>query len=206
MNKQAGVEGVDYLAARGLDRALLLYSPVNSARTGTVREHPMKATLCAVCISIAGAGASTAQTALTPHPPSLVQTKAEWAKDVTALVMAPDGTWGTATEPHSGQALTKAIADCKTKYSRKIGCGYRSTFVREGWSLGIRCGQVNIIVAEKTFPAAEKTAAVSEFIQRRDYNPDMPSCVRVVTVDPDGRVIVPDISHFFQTSRTQGTD
>ncbi len=164
------------------------------------------ATVCAICISIVAAGASSAQTALTPNPPILAKTKAEWAKDVTALVIAPDGTWGTATEPFSGKALGKAIADCKSKYSGKIGCGYRSAFVREGWSLGIRCGQINIIAAEKSLLAAEQTAIKSEFIQRRDYHPNMPPCVRVVTVDPDGKVIPPHDFHVLHLLTRQGID
>jgi hypothetical protein len=164
------------------------------------------ATVCAICISIAAAGASSAQTALTPSPPILAQPKAEWAKDFTALVIAPDGTWGTATEPYSGQALTKAIANCKSKYDKKIGCGYQSTLVREGWSLGLRCGQVNIIVAEKTLLAAETTAVEYEFNRRRDYHPDMPPCVRVVMVDPDGRVTASNVSHVFQLSTKQRID
>ena len=52
----------------------------------------------------------------------------DWMKDVTALVIAPDGTWGTATEPFAGPALGKAIASCRSKYRKEIGCGYRSTF------------------------------------------------------------------------------
>ena len=156
-----------------------------------MREHPMKSTVCAICISVAAAGASSA---LSPNTSMLAETNAEWAMNVTALVIAPDGTWGVATEPFSGKALANAIADCKSKYSRKIGCGYRSTFVREGWSLGIRCGPINIIVAEKTLLAAEQNAIKSELTQRRDYHPNMPPCVRVVMVAPDGRVIAPDAS------------
>lgn len=204
MKKQASVNDADYRAARGPDRALLLHSRVTSARTGAVREHHMTAMLCVVCISIGGAGTSTAQTAKAPRSPILLQTNAEWAKDVTALVIAPDGTWGTATKPHIGQALAKAIADCKSKYTRNVGCGYRSTFVRAGWSLGIRCGQVNIIVAEKTLAAAEMAAVASESNQRRDYHPNMPPCVRMVMVDPAGRLIVPDASHFLVANDDSG--
>lgn len=143
---------------------------------------------------------------LSPNTPTLAQTNAAWEKDVTALVIAPDGTWGTATEPFSGKALGKAIADCKSKYSGKIGCGYRSTFVREGWSLSIRCGQVNIIVAEKSLRVAGQTAIQSEFIQRRDYHPNMPPCVRVVTVDANGKVIAPHHSHVIQLLTKQVND
>jgi hypothetical protein len=93
-----------------------------------------------------------------------------------------------------GPALAKAIANCKSKYRDKIGCGYRSTFIREGWSLVLRCGRENIIVAEKTLDAAEQAAVDSELALRRDYKPDMPPCTRVVSVKPDGRVIAPNVA------------
>ncbi len=114
------------------------------------------------------------------------------------LVIAPDGTWGTATEPSYGQALAKAIANCKSKYRHEIGCGYRSTSIRAGWSFAMRCGQENIIVAAKTLDAAEQAAVDSELNLRRDYKPDMPPCVRVVSVAPDGRIIAPDVVHVLQ--------
>ena len=124
---------------------------------------------------------------------------------MTALVIAPDGTWGTATEPRVNEALGKAIANCKSKYPHEIGCGYRSTFIREGWSLVLRCGRENIIVAENTLDAAEQAAINSEFRLRRDYKPDMPPCIRVTTVKPDGGIIAPDVAHLllFVMDRTR---
>jgi hypothetical protein len=148
----------------------------------------LRATVCAVGICVAAVGTAAAQSATSP----------QWAKDVTALAIAPDGTWGTATEPSVGEALGKAIAHCKSKYRHEIGCGHRSTLIREGWSLAMRCGQENIIVAEKTLQAAEQAAIDSELRLRRDYKPNMPPCVRVVSVDPDGRIIAPDVAHLLQ--------
>ena len=153
----------------------------------------MQATACAISISVAAAGASFAQTVLPPNPPLLAQTDAEWTKDVTVLVIAPDGTWGTATELFFSRALGKAIANCKSKYRHEIGCGYRSTSMRAGWSLAMQCGQENIIVAAKTLHAAEQAAVDSELNLRRDYKPDMLPCVRVLSVDPDGGIIAPNV-------------
>ena len=155
-------------------------------------ERIMQAMACAISISIAAVGASSGQPALSPNTPLLEQTSFEWTKDVTALVIAPDGSWGTATEPLVGTALAKAIANCKSKYLRDIGCGYRSTFIRAGWSLALRCGRESIIVAAKTLHAAEQAAIDSELDLRRNYHPDMPPCVRVVSVDPVGAIIAPD--------------
>ena len=154
----------------------------------------IQATACAIGISMVGVSASSAQQASSPNPPLQAQSNDEWAKEVTALVIAPDGTWGTATEPYPGPALGKAIANCKSKYQHEIGCGHRSTFIREGWSLVLRCGRENIIVAEKTLDAAEQAAVDSELRLRRDYKPDMPPCVRVVSVTPDGRIIAPNVA------------
>ena len=166
-----------------------------------MRERIMQAAACAISISVAAVGVSYAQTALSPNAPPLGWTDAEWTKDVTVLVIAPDGTWGTATELTAGEALAKAIANCKSKYRHEIGCGYRSTFIRAGWSLAMRCGEENIIVAAKTLRAAEQAAVDSELNLRRDYKPDMPPCVRVVSIDPDGVIIAPDVGHLLRFVR-----
>ena len=153
----------------------------------------MQATACAIGISLAAVAASSAQTALFANPTPVAQTEAEWAKDVTALAIAPDGSWGTATDASFDQALARAIAHCRSKYRHAIGCGYRSTSIRAGWSLAIRCGQDNIIVAARTLHAAEQAAVDSELHLRRDYRPDLPPCVRMVSVDPNGGIIAPDV-------------
>ncbi len=47
-----------------------------------MRERLMKTTVCAIGISVAAAGASFAQTALSPNPPLLAQTNDDWTKDL----------------------------------------------------------------------------------------------------------------------------
>jgi hypothetical protein len=73
----------------------------------------------------------------------------------------------------------------------EIGCGASFTTIRAGWSLGIRCGLTNIIVAERTLAGAERAAAVRELELRQLYVPAMPPCRRIVTVDPQGTVVAP---------------
>ena len=85
----------------------------------------MEVIACAISISAAAVGASSAETVVDPAPTLPARTDNDWAKDVTALVIAPDGTWGAATEPFPGAALGKAIAGCKSKYRKEIGCGYQ---------------------------------------------------------------------------------
>ena len=117
-----------------------------------------------------------------------------WQKDLTVVAIAPDGTWGAATDPITGRAIANAMADCKNKYQSKIGCGSQMTFVHGGWSIGKRCGNRSIFVAEESLANAEQAAINRETELRKVYAPDMPPCVRVMSVDPNGNVIAPDVS------------
>lgn len=115
----------------------------------------------------------------------------DWMHDVTVLTMAPDGAWGTATEPFVNDAIANAIARCKAMSGAELGCGAYFTSIRAGWSLGIRCGRENIIVTERDLVAAEQRALRRESELRTEYLRDLPDCVRVVTVDPSGRIVPP---------------
>jgi len=115
-------------------------------------------------------------------------------KDVTVVAITPDGTWGVATEPTTGRAIANAIADCKSKYRSKIGCGSLITLVRGGWSIGKRCGNRSIFVAEPSLAQAEQAAINREIELRQLYAPAMPPCVRVMSVDPNGDVVAPDVA------------
>lgn len=119
----------------------------------------------------------------------------DWQKDVTVLTIAPDGTWGVATDALVSRAIALAIADCKRKHRREIGCGHRLTSIRAGWSLAFRCGNENVIVAEGSLADAERLARRREDELRTMYVPDMPACVRTVTVDPHGVVAVPAVGY-----------
>lgn len=119
----------------------------------------------------------------------------EWAHDFTALTMAPDGAWGTATDPRVNRAIHLAIVNCKIMSGAELGCGAYLTTVRGGWSLGIRCGRENIIVADRNLIDAERRAHRRESELRERYVPGMPPCARVVTVDPNGEVLMPALGH-----------
>jgi hypothetical protein len=144
---------------------------------------------CYLTIGLAAVPTAPAQSNPPPTPPSAADPDNDWRKDVTVLAIAPDGTWGVATETFVGRAIARAIDDCKSKYLRGIGCGYRFTSVRSGWSLGFRCGTENIIVAERSMAAAEQTALRQEHELRTRYVPNMPACERVVMVNPQGVVV-----------------
>ena len=110
--------------------------------------------------------------------------------DWTVVTMAFDGAWGSATEPSVGQALAKAIVNCKAMSGREIGCGAESRVIQGGWILAARCGDRNILVAERELADAERAARKRETELREHYAPDLPPCRRVLTVNPRGGVMV----------------
>jgi hypothetical protein len=114
----------------------------------------------------------------------------DWMHYFTVLTMHGEA-WGAATEPTLNEAIGRAMASCKAMSGPMLGCGAHSTTIRAGWSLGIRCGHENIIVADRDLVEAERLALQRESELRIKYMRDMPQCVRVVTVDPSGRVVPP---------------
>lgn len=142
---------------------------------------------CALSVTVITVDAPLAQSA------SHLVTSEEWATDFTVLTMAPDGVWGTATDPRVNRAIYLAIRNCKAKSKVELGCGAYQTTVRGGWSLGIRCGRENIIVADRDLAEAERRARNREAVLRESYVPNMPPCVRVVTIDPNGNIVVPPV-------------
>jgi hypothetical protein len=104
--------------------------------------------------------------------------------DWTVVTMAPDGSWGSATEPSVGQALAKAIGNCKAMSGTKIGCGAQFRAIQVGWIVAARCG------AERRLADAERAAREREADLRQHYAPDLPPCRRVLTVNPRGGVMV----------------
>jgi hypothetical protein len=113
----------------------------------------------------------------------------------TVVTMAPDGSWGSATAPSVGDALAKAIRNCKRMSGMEIGCGAQSRVIQAGWILATRCGDRNIVVAERRLIDAEQAARRREVQVRQLYAPRMPPCRRVLTVNPGGAVVVASFQH-----------
>jgi hypothetical protein len=103
--------------------------------------------------------------------------------------MAPDGSWGAATEAYIYQAIARAVSNCRKMSRHKIGCGAQLSVIRFGWTIALRCGNMNIIAAEQSIAAAMSTAADRERALRLAQAEKMPPCSRVVTVNPYGNVI-----------------
>jgi hypothetical protein len=162
----------------------------------TMSGRTILGSACALAISLGSFTPSLAQSNLRPIPPTSAAAGDDWQKDVTVLTIAPDGTWGAATDGSISRAIANAIGDCKSRYQREIGCGYQLTSVRAGWSLGIRSGNQNIIVAARTLVEAEQAAINREVELRQVYVPDMPPCIRVVSVDPQGAITAPNVADF----------
>jgi hypothetical protein len=115
-------------------------------------------------------------------------------EDWTVVTMAPDGSWGAATELSVNQALVKAIGSCKAMSGTKIGCGAQFRAIQVGWIVASRCGDRNILVAARRLADAEWAARERETDLREHYAPDMPPCRRVLTVNPRGGVMVATLS------------
>jgi hypothetical protein len=111
-------------------------------------------------------------------------------EDWTVVTMAPDGSWGSATELSVGQALARAIDNCKAMSGTKLGCGAQSRAIQGGWILAARCGGTNILVAERRLADAERATREREADLREHYARDLPPCRRVLTVNPRGGVMV----------------
>jgi hypothetical protein len=109
----------------------------------------------------------------------------------TVLTLARDGSWGTATDSDTARAIAAAIRDCKAMSRRVTSCGAQFTTVFKGWSLAVLCGDETIIAAASQRAEAERMAIAREVELRLVYRRDMPPCVRVATVGPDGAVVAP---------------
>jgi hypothetical protein len=107
----------------------------------------------------------------------------------TVFTVAPDGSWGAATETMSSRAIANAVAQCTSRYGAEIGCGGYIVEIRQGWVLGIRCGNETILAAARALADAERIALRREHELRTIYVRDMPPCRRLVTIDPGGAVI-----------------
>lgn len=149
----------------------------------SLSSHAFRTVACVLILMIGALGASVPQA----NSPSVEFETAP----TTVLTMALNGSWGAATNDSVSVAIGAAIADCRQRFRQANGCGALQTTMRAGWSLGIRCGDKNILVAEKTLIEAEQAAIDREIELRSQYGSELPPCVRLVSVDPSGAVVAP---------------
>lgn len=125
--------------------------------------------------------------------------------NVTVLTLASDGAWGTATETYTNRASALAIRGCRAMSKRKPGCGAKFTTIRADWSVAVLCDHETIITAAELRADAARAATVREIELREVYHRDMPPCVRVVTVNPDGMLVRPPLLAFGRGQSEPGT-
>lgn len=108
--------------------------------------------------------------------------------DWTVLTMAPNGTWGTATEGYVNRAMAVAMARCRKMSSSNLGCGAYMVSIQSGWALGLRCGRESILATGATLAEATAMARRREEELRLHYQPAMADCRRIVSVSAGGIV------------------
>jgi len=70
---------------------------------------------------------------------------------------------GTATEGSVNQAISGAIARCRSMSNRTLGCGAHQVSVQRGWAHAVRCSEENILATGATLLEATETAHRREF-------------------------------------------
>jgi hypothetical protein len=118
-----------------------------------------------------------------------------WRDYVTVVTMAPDGSWGVATELTAGRAIVGAIRRCRAMTRAELGCGAQFSAIREGWIVAYRCGDTNIVTAVRALADAVQAAHERESELRAFYMPNLPPCRQVLTVDPRGEVTAIESPH-----------
>ncbi len=111
-----------------------------------------------------------------------------WGDYFTVATMAPDGSWGVATELSAGEAIAGAIRRCRAMSRAELGCGAQFAAVWDGWIVAYRCGDRNMLAAGKVLADAQQAARERESELRTSYAPSLPPCRHVLTVDPGGEV------------------
>lgn len=116
-------------------------------------------------------------------PASLAaQHSSEW----TVVTVARDGSWGVGTSEHYGPALASALRKCEAMSGGQSDCGAEVTSVRNGWTLGILCGDHRVLVAETNLTTAILEAQARQMYLKDLYGDGMPDCSCIMWVDPQG--------------------
>jgi hypothetical protein len=114
--------------------------------------------------------------------PLVAQHEQEW----TVVTLARDGSWGVGTSEHYGPALASALRKCEATSGGQRDCGAEVTAVRQGWTLGILCGDHRVLVAAPDLTTAIMDAQARQMFLRDLYGDGLPACSCVMWVDPRG--------------------
>ena len=112
----------------------------------------------------------------------------DWERDWTVVTMASNGSWGVGIDYPIAGAIAAAIRECRAMSSGGNDCGAAYAASRGGWIIGFRCGDRIILATGDDLKDAEATALNREIDLKQLYEPDLPPCQRVLTVDPRGAI------------------
>ena len=132
----------------------------------------------AAAVNLAGLGLILCMTS----PGHAIDDDRNTAHPRTVLTLSRTGAWGAGTD-YVNIAIASAIRNCKAMSNVANDCGSKFTSIFVGWSVAVLCGDETIIAAARRLDDAERAAVERENELRVVYQRDMPSCVRVVTID-----------------------
>jgi len=105
----------------------------------------------------------------------------------TVLTVARSGAWGLSTARTQGEAIAGALRQCQGRSVDHSDCGAELIAYKVGWALAYLCGDHRVMATAVEWEAVE--AIVSERIAALvQIHGDLPSCRRLLTVDPVGAV------------------
>ena len=103
--------------------------------------------------------------------------------DCGTLALADHGAWEL---PSTTARPWPQPAQCNAMSKEQSDCGAEVTAVRQGWTLGILCGEHRVLVAAPDLATAIREAEARQAYLRDVYGDSLPGCSRVVSVDPHG--------------------
>jgi hypothetical protein len=108
-----------------------------------------------------------------------------WDDNWTVVTMTRDGSWGVACNSSRTVAVAEAIRFCKGMAGPASGCGAQIVTARTGWIIANICGDHQVIATGETLHDAQQEAMNREIDLQQFYQPDLPACRRVLTIDID---------------------
>jgi hypothetical protein len=107
-----------------------------------------------------------------------------WDRDWRVVTLASDGAFGLGIDTHIAGAAAIAIRKCREMSTASGDCGAELVSTRSGWVLGLLCGDHKFLVSGHDLKEAEMAALHREIDLKNIYVPNLPSCHRVLTLDP----------------------
>jgi hypothetical protein len=121
--------------------------------------------------------------------PATAEPFEEW----TVVTLARDGSWGAGTADTQSAAIAAALRKCNAMSGQRSDCGAEFTAIKNGWTIGLLCGDHRALAASTDRVATEQAAEARRSYLATLYGADLPPCRRVLTVDPEGFVIAPKV-------------